>query len=132
MTEVDLSRIVLDGNKKFEISPEVQSFSTYNRTVIPLLTWEGKYVHIGLEDKTVVWIAGIGPVDTSQNPPLVYYTNSVYLEKRGSSAIFLDGTVLRLAEGVEVPPSETIVKATIDPAKHVVIDLFWEEKQNSE
>lgn len=123
VTNVNFERIELDGSRRYPISATISSFSTYNSKVISLLSWKDAYVHLGLDGKdTAVWVAGIGVVDTSADPPVVVYTSG--LLKRVDAkrrAIFEDGTVLRLGSGVEAPRPGTRVTATIDAARHLVI-----------
>lgn len=127
VADVNFARIVLDERRSYKISAEVASFSTHNGAVIPVLSWKGKYVHVGLDGKTAVWIAGIGLPDRSVGPPVVHYTNGLFLRVDSRRrAIFADGTVLKLARGVNTPPPKTTVTARIDPAKHLVIEMVWE------
>lgn len=128
VTEIDFKRVVIDEKRTYEISPAVESFSTYNGKVASLLSWKHTYVHLGLDgDETVEWIAGIGVLDRSREPPVVHYTGSKIERVDGRSrAIFEDGTVLRLKRGQERPPKGTPVRATIDPESDLVIELVWE------
>ncbi len=130
VTQIDFETLKLDGKRSYKISPEVESFSTYNLKITPLLSWDQRYVHLGLDDDVVVWIAGIGNVLKRPAGDVVVYTGARFLRiDRKRNAIFFDGTVIKIAEGVEVPPEDTITKVTIDPAKHAAIDLLWEGKQ---
>lgn len=123
VTQVDFTLIELDNGREYKVSPAIQSFSTYTGQMSPLLSWKDKYVHLGVEDgETAVWIAGIGVLDRSVDPPVVYYTNGIFrnVDEQGR-AMFADGTVLRLAEGVETPPANSRVTAVIDPRRHIIV-----------
>ena len=124
VTQIDVESIQLDDKRTHEIDPEVQSFSTYNGTVLPIRSWKDKYVHIGLnKDGDVIWIAGIGVVDSTANPPVVRYTNGLLKKVEGRRAIFADGTVLQVDKSVKIPPVNFRLTANIDPKRHLVVDL---------
>lgn len=123
VTSVSFEEIEIDGETRYPIDPEVQSFSTYNANVIPLLSWQNKYVHLGLDDGQVVWVAGIGVVDSKADPPTVYYVGGVLVKVDKNKAIFQDGTVLTLAEGVEPPEQGISVLALIDVNQDKVVSL---------
>jgi hypothetical protein len=88
------------------------------------LSWEEKYVHLGLEDETVIWFAGIGVLDRTADPPVVFYANGLVEDIDGEGRlVFADGTVLEPAEGLELPPEGARVTAKIDTDKHVVTEF---------
>ena len=124
-TEVTLERIEIDGEESYAIGDNVESFTTRSHEVTPLLTWKGKYVHVGLtEDNGVAWIAGIGTViEEKGEEPITLYTG--VFEKQDSEtdrAVFEDGTTLALGKGVALPePGETIV--TLDPERHEITNI---------
>lgn len=125
VSQIDFAKIRLDDKRSYSIREDVQSFSTYNGKVTPLLSWKDKYVHIGVDDdKNVLWVAGIGVLDRSVDPPVVYYSNGLLRrvdDKR--RAIFDDGTVLQLDKDVKVLPAKSRVTAEIDSVRHVVTEL---------
>lgn len=127
VTDIDFESVQLDGSRKHPINREVQSFSTYNGKVTALLSWKNKYVHVGLdESKTVIWISGIGVVDRNVDPPIVRYANG--LLKRIDSkrnAIFADGTVLKLAKDMQIPPTPVNHRfhVKVDPSTHEAFDM---------
>lgn len=125
VTAVDFEDIQIDGSRKHPIRPDVQSFSTYTGKITPLLGWMGKYVHVGLDHEgRTIWIAGIGVVIDATDRPTVLYLNGELLRVDSQNrAIFRDGTVLRLDRGVTPPSRKKPLKATIDPARHVVVEL---------
>ena len=124
VTEVDVETIQLDGKRNHPINPEVQSFSTYNGAVIPLRSWKDRYIHLGLnEDREVIWIAGIGVIDTTADPPVVRYTNGLLKKVEGRRITFADGTVLQVDKGVSIPRINFRLNANIDPKRHLVVDL---------
>ncbi|MDQ1402044.1 MAG: hypothetical protein QOG03_360 [Actinomycetota bacterium] len=121
VTAVSRQRLTLDGTRTYPISPGLQAFSTYTLTVVSVLERKGQYVQIGLNGKTVVWLANIAAV-LPTTPPAVYYQGRLLRIDR-TGAVFRDGTVLRLAP--ELHPSFTTgrVQARLDPARHVVVSL---------
>jgi len=112
LTAASRQRVTLDGERSYEVSDELVSFSTYDRSVQPLLGFEKRYVQVGLRDDKVIWLAGIGAVVPGE-PPRVFYTGSLRRVDKGR-AYFVDGTVLRLADGLAAPPSGQKVQARID------------------
>jgi hypothetical protein len=124
VTEIDFERVKLDGKRTHAISQEVQSFSTYTGTVTSLLSWKNKYVHVGLDqDGNTIWIAGVGVIDTTSDPPVVRYTNGTLQKVEGRRIFFADGTVFEVDRRVKIPPVKSKLRAIIDPKSHVVTDL---------
>lgn len=122
-TDMTLDRIQLDGDRTYEIHEAVESFTTRSHRVTSLLAWEGRYVHIGLEGERVRWIAGIGLV--SGDPPVVRYSGIFEsLDTQTRQATFEDGTVLVLAEGVDLPEPGREVVAEIDVGAGLVVRLL--------
>lgn len=118
--EISAERIVLDGDREYSVSASLQSFSTYDLAASPMLSRRGQYVQVGLDGDEVEWMAGIGVVvRTPERDPVVFY-NGHLLRIDGGEAVFRDGTVLRLAEGVRAPEPAGPVRAEIDPAAHTV------------
>ena len=128
--EISFDRITLDGGRSYAVRKDLQSFSTYDLAAVPMLHRLGQYVQLGLDGKKVAWMAGIGVVVRGAAPPVIYY-NGVLVRLDDDRAIFRDGTVLRLADGVtspvgrDVPPGGQVqlprlVRAEIDPALHRV------------
>lgn len=120
-TEASRDGILLDGDRRYKVSPELKSFSTYTLETIPLSTRIGQYVQVGLKGKTVVWIAGIAAVVPSK-PPRVFYIGELK-KVDGPHAVFADGTVLRLAKALRSSAKPANVTAVIDPEAHEVIEL---------
>ena len=117
--QISFDRIVLDGGRSYGVRKDLQSFSTYDLAAVPMLVRLGQYVQLGLDGKKVAWMAGIGVVVRTGAPPVVYY-NGVLVRRDGDRAVFRDGTVLRLADGVTSPVETGFVRAEIDPAQHRV------------
>jgi hypothetical protein len=117
--QISFERVILDGGRSFAIRKDLQSFSTYDLAAVPLLHRLGQYVQLGLNGKKVAWMAGIGVVVRGAAPPVVYY-NGVLVRLDGDRAIFRDGTVLRLADGVTSPVARGLVRAELDPGLHKV------------
>lgn len=122
VSRIDFQFVQLDGERRYRISPQVESFTSRQHKVTALLSWKnGWYVHLGLEevdgDKEVAWIAGIGLQPESGE--VLYPGVFDRLEK--GKVIFKEGTVLTLAEGVEAAASRgDEVLATIDAKTDLV------------
>jgi hypothetical protein len=117
--QISFDRITLDGGRSFSVQKDLQSFSTYDLAAVPMLHRLGQYVQLGLNGKKVAWMAGIGVVVRGAAPPVVYY-NGVLVRLDGDRAIFRDGTVLQLADGVISPVGTGLVRAEVDPGLHRV------------
>lgn len=129
--EISFERVALDGGRSFAVSKDLQSFSTYDLAAVPMLHRLGQYVHVGLKGKKVEWMAGIGVVVRNPTAPPVVYYNGVLVRLENDRAIFRDGTVLRLADGVTSPAESdaasggqvqppSLVRAELDPGLHRV------------
>ncbi|HYH51723.1 MAG TPA: hypothetical protein VEG38_19435 [Acidimicrobiia bacterium] len=118
--EISFDRIILDGGRSYGVAKDLQSFSTYDLAAVPMLHRLGQYVHLGLNGKKVEWMAGIGVVVRSPAAPPVVYYNGVLVRLEDDRAIFRDGTVLRLADGVTSPVESGLVRAELDPSLHRV------------
>lgn len=116
---ISFEEITLDGGRTYGVEKELQSFSTYTLEAVPMLHRLGQYVHLGLNGGKVAWMAGIGIVVRSAEPPVVYY-NGVLVRRDGRRAIFRDGTVLQLAADVRPPIEQGPLRAELDPALHTV------------
>ncbi len=117
---ISVDRITLDGDRVYDVASDLASFSTYDLTATPMLHRKGQYVHLGLDGDTVEWMAGIGVVVRAPGQSPVVYYNGYLLKVQDGRAIFRNGTVLHLAEGVDSPVPEGLVRAEIDPARHRV------------
>ena len=115
---VSRTSLTLDGGRTYRVSPELQSFATQTMEAVPLLGREGQFVHVGLEDGTVVWFATIAE-PFAGDPPTAYYTGHLVRIDDGR-AIFRDGTVLRLGADVSSPAPSGFVQVEIDPVGRVV------------
>ena len=117
--KISFESVTLDGGRTFQVRKDLQSFSTYDLAAVPMLQRSGQYVHLGLDGKRVAWMAMIGEVVRGADSPVVYY-NGVLVRLDGDRAIFRDGTVLQLADGVTSPVETGFVRAELDPALHRV------------
>jgi hypothetical protein len=117
LSAVTVDRVTIDGKRHYPVSDGLKSFSTFDRRLQPLLGFEGRYVQVGLRKGQVVWLGGIAPVVPGG---FVYYSGTVRKVDAERRAYFADGTVLRLADGVEAPPKGRMVQARIDAAAHRV------------
>jgi hypothetical protein len=120
--KISFEQIILDGGRSYGVRKDLQSFSTYDLAAVPMLQRLGQYVQLGLDGKKVAWMAMVGEVVRGTGPPVVYY-NGVLLRLDGDRAIFRDGTVLQLADGVTSPVDHGPVRAELDPALHRVRSL---------
>lgn len=118
--EISFERITLDGDRSYGVSDNLASFSTYDLGPVPMLHRKGQYVQVGLDGGEVEWMAGIGVVVRAPEVEPVVFYNGHLLRTGDGRAVFRDGTVLRLAQGVRSPVTEGLVRAEIDPATHRV------------
>ena len=121
----DFSTLTLDGDRSYEVPEDVQSFSSVDGSTQPLRRRVGQYVHLGLDGSSVEWVAGIAAVvKGGAEGDRVYYTGELR-KVAGSRLDFADGTVLRLADGLDSGPLVEAegeqVLVTIDPAKRAVV-----------
>jgi hypothetical protein len=117
--QISFEQITLDGGRRYHVQKDLQSFSTYTLEAVPMLHRLGQYVQLGLDGKQVTWMAGIGVVVRSNALPVVFY-NGVLVRREGRRAIFRDGTVLQLAQGVQPPVDQGLLRAEVDPVLHTV------------
>jgi hypothetical protein len=118
--DVDRHHIVLDGGRSYPLSPDLQSFHSKTRAAISVLQRKGEYVQVGVDDGTVVWVAAIGAV-VPLDRPTVFYQATITRIADGR-VTFDDGTVLRLAPGVDADEGR-LVRAELDPATRQVVAL---------
>lgn len=124
VTDVNFQRVELDDERRYEIRQDVQSFSTYDGSVTPLLHYKDRYVHLGLDDdKRVQWVAGIGLVIGGDPPTVVYNGVVSKADKKKHRLIFKDGTVLTVAKQVELPEPGLKISAKIQPFKRVIVEI---------
>lgn len=126
VTSISVEEIEIDGKRTYPISSFVQSFSTYKpKELRPVLLWKSRYVHVGLDAaRTAIWIAGVGVVDNSVVPPIVFYANGELKSiDENNNLIFADGTVLKLQEGLESPNVGDRLTASIDASKDLVVKI---------
>ncbi|MCA1713552.1 MAG: hypothetical protein LC789_18735 [Actinobacteria bacterium] len=114
MERVTIDAITLEGGRRFPLAEKLASFSTYNLEPIPLVHRVGQFVHLGLDDGAVTWVATIGAV-VELDGRTVVYTGELVQVDGGRRAIFADGTVLGIGEGVEPPSPPAYVRVEIDP-----------------
>ena len=122
-TSLSFERITLDGKRTYPISRELVSFSTYTRAVEPMIGRKGQYVQIGLRTRdgkrTMVWMAGVAQVVPGAKPTVYYKGILRRFEPATRRLVFGDGTVFRVAAGVEPPKPPAPVVVEIDPATHL-------------
>lgn len=126
VSDITFKQVVLDEGRRFVIREDVQSFSTYDGSVTPLVQLKGRYIHVGLDDsKRVEWVAGIGLVIGADSPGVGVVYNGVVkkVEVGKRRVIFEDGTVLTLAKQVPLPKRGQRISAKIQPFKRVVVEI---------
>ena len=123
VTAVTPTRLTLDDGVTYPFAAQVASFSTYTLEPLPLSHRLGEYVHVGLDDGAVVWLAAIG-VLTQTRPQRVIYTGDLLRIDGDGNAQFADGTVLRLGEGVTPGITEGAAQVRIDPYADTVVELL--------
>jgi hypothetical protein len=117
VTDVSLESIAIDGDEH-DLSRKLLAFSTYNLTAIPVLSTEGAYVHAGVEDGKVTWVALVArPLKGARNE--AFYDGTVR-SVRGRVVRFADGTVLEVADAVAIPPAGSKILAVLDPKRDLV------------
>lgn len=125
--DVEGLSLTLDGERSYQVSEQLRSFSALDLSIQPLAGAKDAYVQVGLDGRTVVWLGRVAKVVPTK-PPRVFYVGRfarVEDSEDGRRVVFREGTVFALAEGVE-PPAEAVDKVLqveIDPAAHTVIDL---------
>jgi hypothetical protein len=117
--QISFEKVTLDGGRSYGVRKDLQSFSTYDLAAVPMLQRQGQYVQLGLDGRKVAWMAMVGEVVRGGAAPVVYY-NGTLVRLDGDRAIFRDGTVLQLADGVTSPVGTGLVRAEVDPSLHRV------------
>lgn len=124
VTAVTFESITLEGVRTYKISKSVESFTTNEHTVTPLVHWLDRYVHVGVnKEKVALWVAGIGVVPKGGSDPRVVYAGVFSKLDAKGRAIFADGTVLKLGPGVPPPELGKQVLVYIDPAAKQIVEL---------
>ncbi|HVL82216.1 MAG TPA: hypothetical protein VM840_11575 [Actinomycetota bacterium] len=120
VADIGPAGVKLADGSGFELEGEVESFTTRGHNFVPLAQLKGRYVHIGLQDRKVAWIASIGivPEGDTQFP----YTGVLDRVEDGR-AYFEDGTVLRLDGSIQAPEGGRTVLAVVDAARKLVVEL---------
>ena len=129
VTELDLEAksLTLDDERSYQVSAQVRSFSALDLSIQSLADAEGAYVQVGLDGETIVWLGRVAKV-VPTDPPRVFYVGRftrIEDSEDGRRAVFGEGTVLSLADGVEAPAGSEgqVIQAEIDPAAHRVTAL---------
>ena len=113
--------ITFEGGRKYRVSKELISFSTYTREPVSLRSTLDSYVQAGVIGGTVVWLSKIGPVSTDAAGHRTVQYQGDLVDIDGRRLVFKDGTVLRLGAGLK-PPEDPLGPAyvVIDADKKVV------------
>ena len=119
--QVTLQSITI-GGKAYPLDEGLESFTSRGHDVAPVLGWKDKYIHLGLDEDTkkVVWIAGIGVIAKTSDPPTAIYVG-IFESMSEGRAVFRDGTTLKLAPEVAAPVKGRETVVTIDVAKKMAI-----------
>ncbi len=124
VTAVTFEQITLESARTYKISKALESFTTRERKTTPLVHWQDRYVHLGLDkEKIVVWVAGIGVVPKGVSDPRVLYAGVFEKIDPKGRAVFADGTVLRMAAGVVPPEPGKEALVTIDPVAKQIVQI---------
>ena len=115
---VTLEHITIDG-EKLELSKKLLAFSTYTLAAMPVLQTDDAYVHAGVKDGKVVWVALVSQPLRDGRTTTAFYTGTVK-RKRSRTVEFVDGTVLRTAPDVVVPAAGSELLIEIDVRRDVV------------
>lgn len=125
--DVEGLSLTLDGKRSYQVSQELRSFSALDLSIQPLADAKDAYVQVGLDGRTIVWLGRIAKVVPTEPPRAFYVGRFTRVEDSddGRRAVFGEGTVLSLADGVNPPAGSDgqIVQAEIDPAAHQVTAL---------
>lgn len=117
----DFSTLALDGDRVFEIDERLQAFAAATGSIEPVREFVGQYVQVGTDGDTVQWIGRISAVAAQPDGRKLAYYVGVATEVDDRQVTFREGTVLELADGVELPgPVPVAVTATIDVTTNVV------------
>lgn len=121
-TALDRNSITLDGSRRYKVSDQLRSFSTYTRELEPMIGRLGQYVQIGVVDDEMVWMAGVSRVVEIEGEPAVFYTGR-FREVSKGRFVFTDGTTFAVGPGVPTPGNERPVTVRIDPTTHRIVEI---------
>jgi hypothetical protein len=125
--DVEGLSLTLDGKRSYQVSEQLRSFSALDLSIQPLADAKDAYVQVGLDGRTVVWLGRIAKVVPTRPPRVFYVGRFTRIEdaEGGRRAVFGEGTVLAIADGVQPPPDSAgqVLQVEIDPAAHRVIAL---------
>ena len=121
VTDVSLERLTLDGRRTFEVDPKLRCFDAGTLKSVPLLGRLGTYVQAGVAGKKVSWISSYSAVvELPDRPRLAFHIGTVVTAKPGE-IVFKDGSVLKVAPDVQLPPADVRARADIDVERHQVL-----------
>lgn len=117
-------RITIDGKRSYVISEKARVFATSTLQPVGMRGRVGQYVQVGVSKKYVVWVATFTQVvQLANTPPLAFEVGNLVRVDSRHRAVFRDGTVLRLADGVALPTLPAHVRADIDVGSHSIREL---------
>ena len=118
LTEVadDFSSLTLDGDRRFEIDEDLQSFAAADGSIQPVGRYVGNFVQVGLDDggDTVQWLGSIASVVALPDQPAQAFFTGVLVDVDDGRLVFRSGAVLEAGESLETPDPPAAVAATID------------------
>lgn len=121
-TALDRNSITLDGERRYGVSDDLRSFSTYTRDIEPMIGRKGQYVQIGVRDGEMIWMAGVARVVDVDGEPAVFYTGRFREVERGRF-VFTDGTTFAPGKGVDRPGNRSEVTVRIDPRTRRIVEI---------
>lgn len=115
----DRKQIVLADGRRFGVAPDLVAFSAQDvdiAEVLPLASFRGTFVQIGLRDGKAIWVGSFGPtLPDDQGVETVYFTGRVR-KVAAKSVEFQKGIVVPLDDGVSTDATAgQYVRAEIDP-----------------
>ncbi|MHB8467240.1 MAG: hypothetical protein ACYDD7_20700 [Acidimicrobiales bacterium] len=116
VTTADRHRVVLDGVRRYSVSPNLVVFTPGSLQLAALASTFRRYALVGAHRGQVDWIEPLTVVARLPGGPPTAFFFGTLVRLAGTTATFSDGTVLRTAEGVAFGGSlPATVRADIDP-----------------
>lgn len=124
VTEVTLDKIVIDNDRVYKVSPNVESFIATTKKVTALLSTDHRYIQIGVDrSNVVIWVSTVGVV-AKIKPPVARYTGVFLRTDSQGRAVFKDQTVLKIKKGLVLPKANKQVSVIIDPVQHEIAEFL--------
>ena len=127
LTEVaeDFSSLTLDGDRRFDVDEELQSFAAGDGSIQPVGRYVGNYVQVGLDGAgdTFQWLGSIASVVSLPDQPARAFFTGVLVDVDEDRLVFRSGTVLEADESLEIPDPPAAVVVTIDVGSRAVTSI---------